>query len=170
MNIQIISGTITITNLSGFLKQLAVIGKHHNITIQALNADLLTDSRHVMFAVEKAIRSFDSGRNISNSLGMEIMLYAAGSRQIERAMKLGLKAGKNRITVVLVGENGTDEAAIHVSEVLDTIDPSVLQYSDIRKKEILEFYTISPAELDAVGGNKIPELVLERVALVDVVK
>ncbi|MDT8402720.1 MAG: KEOPS complex subunit Cgi121 [Bacteroidales bacterium] len=170
MNIQIISGTINITNLPGFLRQLADIGEGHNITVQAVNADLLTGSRHLMFAVEKAIRSFDSGRNIANNLGMEIMLYAAGTRQIERALGLGVRMGENRIAMVLVGENGIDDALVHVSELLDTVDPIVLDYSDIRKKDIQEFFTITSDELETVDETKIPELVLERVALVDVVK
>ena len=170
MNIQIISGTINITNLPGFLKQLTDIGEPRNITVQAVNSDLLTGSRHLMFAVKKAIRSFESGRNIANNLGMEIMLYAAGTRQIERALGLGVRMGKNRIALVLVGENGTDDALVHVSELLDTVDPTVLDYSGAKKCGILEFFSITPDELDAVDEGNIPELVLERVALVDVIK
>ena len=170
MNIQIISGTINITDLPEFLKQLADIGQRHNITVQAVNADLLTGSRHLMFAVEKAIRSFGLGRNIANNLGMEIMLYAAGTRQIERGLNLGVKKGKNRIALVLVGENGTDEGLVRVEGLLDTVDHTALDYSDAMKAEILEFFNITPDELDAVGEENIPELVLERVALVDVTK
>ncbi|MCL7416170.1 MAG: KEOPS complex subunit Cgi121 [ANME-2 cluster archaeon] len=170
MNIQIISGTININNLPGFLKQLADIGEQHHITVQAVNADLLTGSRHLMFAVEKAIRSFGSGKNIANNLGMEIMLYAAGSRQIERALELGVRLGDNRIALVLAGDNGTDEVAVYVSGLLDTVDPTVMEYSDAKKKEILEFFSITSDELDAVDEEHIPELVLERVALVDISK
>ena len=170
MNIQIISGTINITNLPGFLKQLTDIGEPHNITVQAVNADLLTGSRHFMFAVKKAIRSFESGRNIANNLGMEIMLYAAGTRQIERALGLGVRIGENRIALVLVGEKGIDDALVQVSELLDTVDPTVLDYSGAQKGGILEFFSITPDELDAVDEGNIPELVLERVALVDIIK
>jgi KEOPS complex subunit Cgi121 len=170
MNIQIISGTINITNLPGFLKQLADIGEPHNITVQAVNTDLLTGSRHLTFAVKKAIRSFESGRNIANNLGMEIMLYAAGTRQIERALGLGVMIGENRIALVLVGENGIEETLVHVSELLDTVDPTVLDYSGAKKDGILEFFSITPDELGAVDEGNIPELVLERVALVDIIK
>jgi len=123
-----------------------------------------------MFAVEKAIRSFDSGRNIANNLGMEIMLYAAGTRQIERALGLGVRMGENRIAMVLVGENGIDDALVHVSERLDTVDPIVLDYSREKESEVMEFFSITPDELDAVDEGNILELVLERVALVDVIK
>jgi len=34
----------------------------------------------------------------------------------------------------------------------------------------MEFFDITRDELDAVGAKKMPELVLERVALVDVIK
>jgi KEOPS complex subunit Cgi121 len=170
MDIQIISGTIKINNLKEFLQRLIDIGSRHGITIQALNADLVAGSRHLLFAVEKAIRSFESGRNLANNLGMEIMLYASGHRQIERALAMGVKEGDNNIAVVLVGENGTNEAAIDINNMLDNIDGSVLDYSDNRNDKILEFFNISSSEIKAVGNDKIPQLVLERVALVDIIK
>ncbi|MCK4937305.1 MAG: hypothetical protein KAR85_01730 [Methanosarcinales archaeon] len=170
MNIQIISGTINITDLPEFLKKLTDIGKGHNITVQAVNSDLITGSRHLIFAVEKAIRSFGSCRNIANNLGMEIMLYAAGTRQIERALGLGVRVGENRVAMVLVGENGTDEPVVLVSELLDTVDPTVLDYSVAKRGDILDYFSITHDELDAVDEGNIPELVLERVALVDIIK
>ena len=170
MNIQIIGGTVTITDLRGFLQQLIDIGSRNSITVQALNAELLSGSRHLLFAIEKAIRSFESGKNVANNLGMEIMLYASGRRQIERALSMGVKEGGNSIAIVLVGENGIDTATGEVNSLLDTIDPSVLDYSETKKNRIVEFFTITPAEINAVGEDTIPELVLERVALVDVIK
>lgn len=170
MNIQIIGGNINIKDLPRFLGQLAGIESAHNVTVQALNAEFVSGVRHMLFAVEKAIRSFESDSNIANNLGMEIMLYASGNRQIGKALGMGAKTGDNRIAVVVAGDSGVDGAVSEVNEMLDAADPSVLEYSEDKKEDILEFFNITPDELDAVGEGKIPELVLERVALVDVIK
>ena len=101
---------------------------------------------------------------------MEIMLYASGNLQIGRALGMGVKTGDNRVAVVVAGNNGVDGAISEVNEVLDTIDPAVLEYSKIKQDGLLEFFNITRYELNAVGEGKTPELVLERVALVDVIK
>ena len=170
MNIVIISGPVKITDNNIFIKQLSDIASRFNITVQALNADLLSGVRHIQFAVEKAIRSFESGKNTANNLGMEIMLYASGSRQIEKALDLGVKNGENRVAIVLVGENVTDEAVFDVRTLLDSEDATIVDYSDRKKEDLLKIFNITAAEIEAVGDDKIPELVLERVALVDVIK
>lgn len=170
MNIIITGGTANITDVTGFLNQLTNLGSKYNITIQALNADLISGSRHLQSAVNKTLRSFSSLNNAANDPGMEIMMYASGRRQIERALALGIKKGKMRIAIVLIGENAVDEAAVEVEALLDTIDPGVIDYSDIKREEIMDFFDITTDEINAVGKEKIPELVLERVALIDVFK
>ncbi|MCJ7617745.1 MAG: KEOPS complex subunit Cgi121 [Desulfobacterales bacterium] len=170
MNIVIISGPVKIRDNNIFIKQLSDISSRYNITVQSLNADLLSGVRHIQFAVKKAIRSFESGKNTANNLGMEIMLYASGSRQIEKALELGVKNGENRVAIVLVGENVTDEALFDVRTLLNSEDASIVDYSDSKKKDLLKIFNITADELEAVGEDKIPELVLERVALVDVIK
>jgi len=180
MNILITGGTVYITDVTGFLNQLTNLGSKYNITIQALNADLISGSRHLQSAVNKTLRSFSSLNNAANDPGMEIMMYASGRRQIERALALGIKKGKMRIAIVLIGENAVDEAAVdeavvdeaavEVEALLDTIDPGVIDYSDIKREGIMDFFDITTDEINAVGKEKIPELVLERVALIDVFK
>ena len=170
MNILITGGTLNITDVTGFLNQLANLGSKYNITIQALNADLISGSRHLQSAINKALRSFSSLNNAANDPGMGIMIYASGRRQIERALALGIKEGKMRIAIVLTGENAVDEAAVKVESLLDTVDPAVIDYSDAKKKGIIDFFDITTDEINAVGVEKIPELVLERIALIDVFK
>lgn len=97
-------------------------------------------------------------------------MYASGRRQIERALAIGIKKGKMRIAIVLIGENAVDEATVEVEALLDTIDPGVIDYSDIKREKIMDFFDITTDEINAVGKEKIPELVLERVALIDVFK
>jgi KEOPS complex subunit Cgi121 len=162
--IQIIEGTVFIDDMEKFLHKLKKISKDKNIVLQALDADKLAGEEHVRFAVEKAINSFRSGRNIANDLAKEIMLYAAGTRQISKAMRLGVHNGENNIALVAVGE-------VPDLSAFDEITPeNVLQYNDSKKNTLMDIFNITKEELEAVGEDKIPELVSERVALVDVIK
>lgn len=162
--IQILDGKVFIDDTEKFLQKLKKISKEKNITIQALDADKLAGEEHLRFAVEKAINSFKTGRNIANDLAKEIMLYASGTRQINKAMRLGVHKEKNNIALVAVGE------APDLSSFNEVAPESVLQYNDSKKNTLMDIFSITKEELDAVGEDKIPELVLERVALVDVIK
>lgn len=159
--VQIIEGTIVIDDTEKFLQRLKKIGKEKNMVIQALDADKLAGEEHIRFAVEKAISSFEKGRNVSKDLAKEIILYAAGTRQINRAMRLGVHSGKNNIALVVIG----DELAFN-----DITPERVLQYDSSKNEALMDIFNITKEELVAAGEDKIPALVLERVALVDVLK
>jgi KEOPS complex subunit Cgi121 len=162
--IHILEGTISIDNVESFLDKIKKISKEKNITIQVLDADKLAGKEHIRFAVEKAMNSFKAGTNIANDLAKEIMLYASGTRQISKAMRLGVHKGKNNIALVAVGEKPDLSA-------FNEIKPEhMLEYKVSKKNVIMEVFNITVKEIEAVGDEKIPELVLERVALVDVIK
>ncbi len=160
--IQIIEGTIVINDTEKFLQNLKKISKEKNTVIQALDADKLAGEEHIRFAVEKAINSFEKGRNVSKDLAKEIMLYAAGTRQINRAMRLGVHNGKNNIALVVIGEAEL--------EFKDITPEHVLQYDSPKNDALMDIFNITKEELQAAGEDKIPALVLERVGLVDVLK
>ena len=162
--IRILEGTIFIDNMEDFLDRIKKISKEKNITIQVLDADKLAGEEHIRFAVEKAMNSFKAGANIANDLAKEIMLYASGTRQISKAMKLGIHKGQNNIVLVAIGENPD------LSSFDEIIQKPVLQYDESKKGAIMQAFNITIEEIEAVGEEKIPELVLERVALVDVIK
>ncbi len=160
--IQIIEGTIVIDDTEKFLQGLKKISKEKNMVIQALDADKLAGEEHIRFAVKKAISSFEKGMNISKDLDKEILLYAAGTRQINRALRLGVHKGKNHIALVVIGDM---ELALD-----DIIPEQVLQYDSSKNEVLMDIFNITKEELQAAGEDKIPALVLERVALVDVMK
>jgi KEOPS complex subunit Cgi121 len=165
--IQILEGTVFIENKELFLKKIKEIKETNaekNLAIQAFDADKLAGKEHLTFAIEKAINSFKKGTNVANDLGKEIMLYAAGTRQINRAVKIGVHDGWNNIAIVAVGD------LIDLS-AFDEITPNnVLKYSGSKNSVLMDIFNITEEEIEAAGADKIPELVLERVALVDVMK
>lgn len=164
--IYIIEGSVFIENVEEFLQKLKKTGTEKNAVLQALDADRLAGEEHVRFAVEKAIRSFETKRNIANELAKEILLYASGSRQISRAMKLGIHNGSNNIVLVAVGDN-LEASVFNFAEIEQK---PVLRYDISKKMLLMDAFGITGEEIEAAGEEKIPDLVIERVALVDVIK
>jgi len=162
--IQILEGTVFIENKELFLKKIKEISTGKNLVIQAFDADKLAGKVHLTFAIEKALETFKKGTNIANDLAKEIMLYAAGTRQINRAVKIGVHDGWNNIAIVAIGD------MIDLSAFDEITSHNVLQYSGSKKSALMEIFNITEEEIIAAGADKIPELVLERVALVDVMK
>lgn len=162
--IRILEGTIFIEDIEMFLVKIKEIMKSEDVVILALDADKLAGEKHLMFAIEKAMNSFRTGRNIANDIGKEIMLYAAGTRQINRAMKIGVHKGKNNIALVGIGKD------IDLTGFDEITPGNVLQYDGSKDQVLMDMFNITEEEIKAVGADKIPELVLERVALVDVSK
>jgi len=161
--IQILEGTVFIENKELFLKKIKEISSGKNLAIQAFDADKLVGKEHLTFAIGKALDSFKNGTNIANDLAKEIMLYAAGTRQINRAVKIGVHDGWNNIAIVAVGD------IIDLS-VFEITPRNVLEYSGSKKSTLMDIFNITHEEIEAAGAHKIQELVLERVALVDVMK
>lgn len=170
--IQVICGAVRISDLPGFLKILNTIASENEITIQGLNADLITGERHLHFAAGKALRAVAAGRNIAKDPGVEIMRYAAGERQIERSFSIGLHKGDNNAVFVLLGK--MDNVLFALSKLRKIIEEKpcseLLAYSDSKQKGILSLFRITDAEIEASGEEHIPELVIERVALADFLK
>ena len=162
--IRILEGSVTIDNVDEFLLRLREKGIESNSIIQVINADKLAGEEHLGFAIEKAISSFENGNNIANDLAKEIMLYAAGTRQIKKAIKLGIHKGKNNIVLVAIGDEPD------LSDFDDITPASVIGYNESKKNELMDIFNITDEEINAMGADRIPELVRERVALVDVMK
>jgi KEOPS complex subunit Cgi121 len=170
--IQIICGTVKILNLSGFIKTVSSTASGNEVVIQGLNADLIAGERHLHFAIRKALRAIAAGRNIAKDLGIEIMRYAAGERQIERSFSIGLREGENNAVFVLFGK--MENVILALSAIRKLIDEKpcseLLAYSNSKKSGILSLFGITEAEIEASGEEYIPELVIERVALADFLK
>ncbi len=167
MNIKIIGGIADIEDVAEFIKTLGDVAKRYKVTVQALDADKVAGAEHLRFAVEKAVRSMSSQTNISKDLGMEILLYASGRRQISKALQLGVSPGESNVAIVIVGD-GVERAAKEIKNLIQ--EAPVLDYNESKKDVIMRTFSITDAEIEAVGEDKIPKLVLERVALLDVLK
>ncbi|MGC9443971.1 MAG: KEOPS complex subunit Cgi121 [Candidatus Methanospirareceae archaeon] len=176
---RILVGSVSISSVSEFLAALKAIAEQHAVTVQALDTDLVVSEAHLHSAVEKALRAVKKGRNITSDLGMEILVYAAGKRQIGRALAMGVTEGEKRIACIIVATTAeTDlnavvaaiKASTGLSEEQNALQTSELVYDVSKRARVKRFFGITDRELSAVGEAKLPQLVLERVALLDVLK
>ena len=80
-------------DVDAFVDRLGSIGGANDVTVQAFDARYVVSRRHLERALEVADRERERGEGIVRDRGVEITLYAAGRRQIDRAMEMGVSTG-----------------------------------------------------------------------------
>jgi KEOPS complex subunit Cgi121 len=173
--ITVIGAQGTIKDIDLFLQQLLMFSKEENLVIQVLDAQVVYGKDHLLSAAQHAQRAFEQGTNATNSLALEILLYASGERQIQKAItKMGIKKGKHPIALVLVDENYKKPERKTFDSVLDKLLQSFhLQRNDKvleGDRDTLKRFGIADKELRTVSESNFGDLILEKVALVDVIK
>jgi KEOPS complex subunit Cgi121 len=153
-----------------FLLRLKAIAQRFKTHIICFNADMLAGRRHAESAVLLAVSSFESGDTISNTLEMEALLYASGSRQCNVAASFGIHAGENRLWVCCYPSS--DRVWDALTPVLQYYNANAWDGIDLKKREyLMKLYEITPKELETLDrGDRFADLVLERVALLNVMR
>ena len=147
-------------DVDAFLERTDEVAAAHDVTVQAFDARYVVSRRHLERAVELADRERARGEAIARDRGVEIALYAAGRRQIDRAFEMGVSSGETP-TVVLVDGPGEEAAAAAAIEGLLAPAATLGAYDEAR---VRSFYDVDAAELEATDAG-LTALVLERVAL-----
>lgn len=160
----ILGATGKIIGVEETLKKLKEFCEEGKCEGQMFNADLVFGKSHIISAYDHAKRAYDQKTNSSTSLVNETLLYASGERQISSAIKkMGIEEGTGRFCIVLVGDCSLDKLV----ELLNLErDDSVLD-GDVEK---LMAFGITEREIETVPKEKVFDLVLERVAMVDLLK
>jgi len=111
--ITVVGARGTIKDIDDFLQEVNNFSQDNNVVIQAFNADVIYGQNHLISAVDHAIRAMERKTNTTNSLAMEILLYAAGERQLKLAIpKMGVKKGNANIAFAVVDNKKRDEKSI----------------------------------------------------------
>jgi KEOPS complex subunit Cgi121 len=160
--IRLLFGKLVIRDKGLLISAINDLQSRHGCIVQALDADKIAGKRHIRFAAKKALAAFSEKRNIAKDAGMEIMRYASGERQIERALFMRVSDHTERIALVLVGSDRWPDDT-ELSRIIE-LDG---QGGCLCAKTVKEAFNISSEELAAVGEERIEDLVIERVALVD---
>ena len=165
----------SIPDVELFLQKLMEFATKEHLTIQVLNADMIYGKEHLLSAAEHALRSWAQGTNATNSLALEILLYAAGERQIQKAIrKMGVRKGKQTVAFILIDKEKHKRNRKAYDRIIDrlldtfhlTSDDTVLEGNN----DALKHFGIAAEELRTVPKTMYSDLVLERVAMVDVFK
>lgn len=156
----------TVSGCSRFLGQIRAIGEAHGTRIICFNADMMAGLAHVEAAVTRALRAVHRGTAVSSSLEMEALLYASGNRQCSIAERFGVHEGENRAYVCLCPP--VEAAFGDLSAVMVFVDEDWEILSGEKQERLAEAFGITPGELAAAGTARLRDLVLERVALLEV--
>ncbi|MFQ6074170.1 MAG: KEOPS complex subunit Cgi121, partial [Candidatus Bathyarchaeia archaeon] len=187
-------GQELIRKLEGFDKYIAIAGfrdvkirnveeffalvreKAGNACVQFFDARLVAGWQHLYFAALNAVNAFKSKLNISNNLGIEILLYASAQRQIKEAVRLiGIHPKSRKVAVVIVTNTRSEASWLlnMISSLLSgsTRDDGLLELTDDKVDDVRRLFEISDTELEAKvekeDGEKeaLMDLVIEHVAL-----
>ena len=166
--IEIIGAKGDIQNIDIFLKKLSDLSQEYNIVIQVFNADMIYGENHLISSVEHAIRAMKQETNTTNSLNMEILLYASGERQLKIAIpKMGVKKGKGNIALVFTNGKIPEGKIDQILTKLDLERDDKVLEGDINT---LKKFGLSEKEIETVNPEKYGHLILEKIALVDIIK
>jgi len=176
---RLVEGVASVDDVDAFLTRLGDAAARDDCAVQAFDARYVTDSDHLEAAVEHANRAFERGENVARDRAVEILLYAAGRRQIDQALAMGVGEGEQPVVVVVDcggGDGDVEGATVADAEVetadavealltsAETLDAGVTDDALVR-----EFFDVTKAELAATDAD-LADLVRERVALLDVEK
>ncbi|WP_435360018.1 KEOPS complex subunit Cgi121 [Haloarchaeobius sp. DFWS5] len=172
---RVVEGTATVDDLDAFVATLGDIGDEHDCVVQAFDARAVVDRAHLDAAVEQAARAWKRGDKIARDPAVEVLLYAAGRRQISEALAMGVDVGESPVVAAVVSEfpenpfetDESEDAA--VAAVADLFEPTETLSVSADEARIRSFFDVGDAELAATEAT-LSDLVRERVALLTIDK
>ncbi|TKX57873.1 hypothetical protein EXE44_08395 [Halorubrum sp. SS7] len=180
--VRLVAGTFAVDDLDAFLADLDEVAAETGAVVQAFDADLVVSGTQLREAARLAARAIARGEAVARDPGVEVLLYAAGRRQIDRALDLGVAEGERR-AVVLVADfgdvPGADRPPADLDRAVEAVRGLALDSAELAEGDapptgfdedrVREFYGVTDRELAATNGG-LADAVRERVALLDVEK
>jgi KEOPS complex subunit Cgi121 len=160
------SAISTIEDRAAFLHTLRTLAEAHDAHIICFNADMLAGIQHAHTAICHAVRSYNAGTMVSNTLEMEALLYAAGSRQCSLAAPFGVHSGENHLYICCYP--ASDRVWEALAPVIHIVEDSWSCIDSKKRAYLIDLFAITQDELATTIGNNIVDLVLERIALLEV--
>lgn len=158
-----------VSDVSHFLKELRDIGTKYGVCIVCLDRNVMAGQRHVRSAIDHAFRSHDEGVNIARTPEIEILLFAAGTRQTSLTWPFGVHPGMNEAYLCICP--GNEQALLELSSTFDDRNEEDWEVISEEKMHVLQrLFHITDEELLVVGSERIQDLVCERVALLEILK
>ncbi len=169
---------LSVDDLDAFLETIGTIADQHQVTIQAFDARYVADRTHIERALCFADRAIDRGENVARDRAVEILLYAAGRRQIDRALEMGVAEGEHNAVVLVDADPASDDERTPDGRESGALKDLLALESVVGRERTLEspdtevlrnFFDVPDAEVAATDAS-LADLVHERVALLEVEK
>ena len=155
-----------VADRSRFLRELRAIADEYRTSVVVFDAARMAGREHVTAALHHAWRSFYEGTPIANSFEMEALLFAAGTRQTSVASGFGIREGATEAYVCICPPaQGAYDA---LKQLVTFVNEDWEEIDEEKRDRLMKLFAITPQELEVVGTEKFRDLVLERVALLEV--
>ena len=169
---KIISGKTKIDNVETFMNKTAQFAETHHVHIQVLDAEMICGLIHLESAIIHSLRTKSENRMTTQSIEMETLLYASGERQLTHAIpKIGIKKGDQSIAVIILNDNHSKEKIADIVMLFEKEfhfqrDSSVLEPTI----EKIKRWGFSKTQIDTISKKEYEDLILEKIAFVDIIK
>ncbi len=163
----IIPVRVNIQDRKEFLGKVRKSGEEHDAAIVCLNREMIAGFDHVRTALEHAIRAWKEDQMIARSLEVEVLLYAAGTRQTGLIGPFGPENGTSDYYLCIIPPR--PEAAAALLECMEEVnDEDWNEMPENKASRLIRAYNITPEELEVTGRDRLGDLIRERSALLAV--
>ena len=125
--------------------------------------------RHLYSAIWHALNAKKNNRMISKTLSIEVLLYAAGQRQIKKAIALlGIKENIDDVAGLLIGkkDNQVINANIQLQKKLHLKpNPNLLEDFSSKNQHIVEILVNEGFPANNFTYSEIEKAILQKIAL-----
>jgi KEOPS complex subunit Cgi121 len=148
-----------------------VVGRYPDVSVQCVDLDRVPGSHYLLLATVNALKSYSSKQPIAKSLGMELLLYISGNRQINEALtRVGVTAETSRTAALAVGSSSDMVSATgnYLEQMLGQHgrDDLLDDWPRSRIENVRSGFDIGDKELKAITRTKDPmTCAIERLAL-----
>ena len=164
--VRIAGGHVEIGDIEKILKDIEETDDEFGTTSQIFNASRIAGRNHLLQASKLALEALENKNSFADSPRIELTCWAAGLRQINKALpRVGIQEGKNDVVILTIGENRqivkkTQEKLFETLGIEE--NEKVPEIDDEKREEIADSFSISENQLEVAS---LEELVLEKVAL-----
>ena len=142
----------------------ALVARIRGQPYQLLRADRVYGADHLRHAARLAARAIERDRARGADLATETLLYAAGERQVHKALALLGLATDTRAIAAIAWDEAALDALAHDEGW--SRDDALLEGDE----SVLDAFGVSDAERAMIPRARWGDLILEKVALLDVAK
>ncbi|MHA1990058.1 MAG: KEOPS complex subunit Cgi121 [Candidatus Hodarchaeales archaeon] len=141
-------------------------------SLQLFNHQLIISKNQIESAIWHAIQGYNSKNMISKELGLEILIYLSGQRQIAKAIsKFGIPKTNLSAGLIIVGENDANlfnEILSSIKQVFHnrdlTLEPFNPQFETEKIPTLITNYELGK-NYKKTGKKEIERLILSKIAL-----